>query len=57
MLAEAAELLLDRWHGDLRRLRADAGGNPEQICALLTDFKGMGGSRTADEVKQAGTSQ
>jgi hypothetical protein len=45
MLAEAAELLLDCWHGDLRRLRADAGGNPEQIRALLTDFKGMGGSR------------
>lgn len=42
MLAEAAELLLERWHGDLRRLRADAGGNPEQIRALLTDFKGMG---------------
>jgi endonuclease III len=42
MLAEAAELLLDRWHGDLRRLRADAGGNPEQIRELLTEFKGMG---------------
>ncbi|MGH3912580.1 MAG: endonuclease [Pseudonocardiaceae bacterium] len=42
MLAEAAELLLDRWHGDLRRLRNDAGGNQERIRELLTEFKGMG---------------
>ncbi len=42
MLAEAAELLLDRWRGDLRRLRAEAGGNPEQIRELLIEFKGIG---------------
>lgn len=42
MLAEAAELLLDRWHGDLRRLRAEAGRDPKRIRELLNDFKGMG---------------
>jgi endonuclease III len=42
MLGKAAELLQDRWRGDLRQLRGDAGGNPKQIHELLTDFKGMG---------------
>jgi endonuclease III len=42
MLGEAAVLLLDRWHGDLRKLRDDADGNPKQIRKLLTEFKGMG---------------
>jgi endonuclease III len=42
MLGEAAVLLLDRWHGDLRRLRDDADGNPKRIRELLTEFKGMG---------------
>jgi endonuclease III len=42
MLDEAAALLLDRWHGDLRQLRDDAGGNPKRIRELLTEFKGMG---------------
>lgn len=42
MLDEAAALLLDRWHGDLRQLRDDAGGKPKRIRELLTEFKGMG---------------
>ncbi len=42
MLGDAAELLLDRWRGDLRKLRDDAGGDPNQIRELLTEFKGMG---------------
>jgi hypothetical protein len=42
MLGEVAALLLDRWHGDLRKLRDDAGGNPKQIRKLLTEFKGIG---------------
>jgi endonuclease III len=42
MLGEAAVLLLDRWHGDLRKLRDDADAKPEQIRKLLTEFKGMG---------------
>jgi endonuclease III len=42
MLDEAAGLLLDRWHGDLRKLREDAGGEPKRIHELLTEFKGIG---------------
>jgi hypothetical protein len=42
MLGEAAVLLLDRWHGDLRTLRDDADGKPQQIRKLLTEFKGIG---------------
>ncbi len=42
MLGEAAVQLLDRWSGDLRKLRDDAGGEPRRIRALLTEFKGMG---------------
>lgn len=41
MLGEAAVQLLDRWSGDLRKLRDDAGGEPKRIRALLTEFKGM----------------
>lgn len=40
MLDEAAALLLDRWHGDLRQLHDDAGGKPKRIRELLTEFKG-----------------
>jgi hypothetical protein len=42
MLGEAAELLLQRWRGDLRKLRDEAGGDAERIGELLTEFKGMG---------------
>lgn len=42
MLGEAAALLLKRWGGDLRKLRDEAGGDPQQIHKLLTEFKGIG---------------
>jgi endonuclease III len=42
MLGETTELLLDRWRGDLRRLREEAGRDPEQERALLREFKGIG---------------
>jgi len=42
MLDDAAVLLLDRWRGDLRNLRDDAGADPQRIRELLTEFKGMG---------------
>ncbi len=42
ILDDSAALLLDRWHGDLRRMREDAGGDPKRIRELLTEFKGMG---------------
>jgi endonuclease III len=42
MLGDACELLLDRYRGDLRRLRAEAGQDPRQERRLLTQVKGLG---------------
>ena len=42
MLGESTELLLERYGGDLRQLRDDAGRDPRREQALLTDFKGIG---------------
>lgn len=42
MLGDSAELLLQRWGGDLRKLRDDADGKSKKIRELLTEFKGMG---------------
>lgn len=41
-LGEAAELLNDRWGGDLRRLRREADGEVPELCRLLQEFPGMG---------------
>jgi hypothetical protein len=41
-LNEGAHLLLDRWHGDLRRLRDEAGGDPDRIRELLQEFRRIG---------------
>jgi endonuclease III len=41
MLGDGAELLIDRWHGDLRRLRAEAADGGD-IASLLTAFPGIG---------------
>ena len=42
MLGEGARLLLDRWHGDLRRLRDEAAGDRDRIRSLLKELKGIG---------------
>jgi endonuclease III len=42
MLGDGADLLLRRWHGDLRALRDEAGGDVRRITALLTEFPGIG---------------
>jgi hypothetical protein len=42
MLGDACELLVDRYRGDLRRLRAEAGQDPRQERRLLTEVKGLG---------------
>src|ERR671930_549871 len=42
MLGDTAQLLLDRYGGDLRRLRADAGRDPGAERRLLKQFKGIG---------------
>jgi endonuclease III len=42
MLGDGADLLLRRWRGDLRRLRAEADGDTGRIAAALTAFPGIG---------------
>jgi endonuclease III len=44
MLGNGAELLLDRWGGDLRRLRDEADGDVKRISSLLQEFPGIGPS-------------
>ena len=44
MLGRGAELLIDRWDGDLRKLRSEANGDKRQIGELLTEFPGIGPS-------------
>jgi hypothetical protein len=41
-LGEGALLLEQRWHGDLRKLRQEADGDPEQIRRLLQAFRRIG---------------
>jgi len=41
-LEEAAELVLDRWRGDLRRLHAEGGSDPARLAELLREVKGIG---------------
>ncbi|MFI6848226.1 endonuclease [Kitasatospora sp. NPDC050467] len=41
-LGRGADLLLDRWHGDLRRLRTEAGGAPGRVVELLQEFPRIG---------------
>jgi hypothetical protein len=42
MLGETSALLLDRYGGDLRRLRDEAGRDPENERKLLEECKGIG---------------
>jgi endonuclease III len=42
MLGDTAQLLIDRYAGDLRNLRAAAERRPEQERVLLKQFKGIG---------------
>ncbi|UXI81943.1 endonuclease [Streptomyces vinaceusdrappus] len=41
-LVEAAELLNERWGGDLRRLREEADGEVGEVRRLLQEFPGIG---------------
>ncbi len=41
-LGRGAELLLDRWRGDLRRLRDEADGEPAQVAGLIRVFPRIG---------------
>lgn len=42
MLGSGADLLTERWRGDLRRLHAEAVGSAPRISSLLTEFPGIG---------------
>ncbi len=42
MLGDGADLLSSKWHGDLRRLRDEAGGDVAAITSGLTEFPGIG---------------
>jgi hypothetical protein len=42
MLGETSQMLLDRYHGDLRSLRKAASRNPQEERRLLKQFKGIG---------------
>jgi endonuclease III len=42
MLGDGADLLSTKWHGDLRRLRDDSGGDVHRLASLLTEFPGIG---------------
>jgi hypothetical protein len=42
MVGDAAARLSERWHGDLRRLREAADGEPRRIADLLTGFPWRG---------------
>ncbi len=41
-LGEGARLVLDRWHGDLRKLRAESGHDPRRIRELLQEVPRIG---------------
>ncbi|MBL29251.1 MAG: hypothetical protein CMM50_17105 [Rhodospirillaceae bacterium] len=42
MLGDVAVIMRDRYQGDLRRLREQAGTEPDEERRLLKDFKGIG---------------
>lgn len=42
MLGNGATLCLERWRGDLRGLRREAGGDLDQLRRLLIEFPGIG---------------
>lgn len=41
-LGDSCKLLIDRYGGDLRKLRAEADGDPDRLLELLQEFKGIG---------------
>jgi len=42
MLGDGADLLAGKWHGDLRKLRDESGGDVPGIASRLTEFPGVG---------------
>ncbi|MFC9503129.1 endonuclease [Streptomyces sp. NPDC057002] len=52
-LGDAAELLNERWGGDLRRLRREADGKVSELRHLLREFPGMGPAGTDIFLREA----
>lgn len=46
MLGVGAQLLVDRWQGDLRKLHEEAGGDRRRLRTLLGEFPGIGPNGT-----------
>jgi endonuclease III len=42
MLGDGADLLLRRWHGELRKLHEEGGDDAGRLASLLTEFPGIG---------------
>ncbi|MGE5288498.1 MAG: hypothetical protein ACM3ML_15125 [Micromonosporaceae bacterium] len=42
MLGKGADLLAEKWDGDLRKIRKNAGGDTRRIRSALTEFPGIG---------------
>jgi len=53
VLGDGADLLSRQWHGDLRRLRDQAGGDPGMTEALLAGFPGLGGAGAGIFLREA----
>lgn len=41
-LGDGAELLCERWRGDLRKLHEEGGDDADRLASLLTEFPGIG---------------
>ncbi len=52
-LGRGAELVLERYRGDLRRLRAEADGRTGRVRSLLTEFPGIGPTGAAIFCREA----
>ena len=52
-LGDGADLLATKWHGDLRRLRDESGGDPRAIAAVLTEFPGVGAAGAGIFLREA----
>jgi hypothetical protein len=55
MLGEDADVLLEKYDGDLRKLREKAGGDSAAVQALLKEFKGIGDVGAAIFCREAQT--
>jgi len=51
--ANGADLLSQRWRGDLRRLRDQAGGDPGMTETLLAGLPGLGGAGAGIFLREA----